>query len=240
VLYKYDLVGQKLSFISQLSRSGRQWNSLLQTQDGFIGVQHTAGSNGYFFTVSKITPSGVVTDIASTEQNDTFVNFFWAEFDPVKNNVYILSGDEDSLFDLGVVLYSVSLTTTKSYVVPLDNSKFTLSNFHVNINTGQLYSVSPGLFGASSWTLVTINPMTGAILPVAPIQNSDKWEFGFGGGVYNGLSADGKTLTQTFTWKTTGATAMTVIDVATGAILYLTDIDLGVNNEKRLTGIIAY
>jgi len=166
--------------------------------------------------------------------------FFWAEFDPVKNNVYILSGDEDSLFDLGVVLYSVSLTTTKSYVVPLDNSKFTLSNFHVNINTGQLYSVSPGLFGASSWTLVTINPMTGAILPVAPIQNSDKWEFGFGGGVYNGLSADGKTLTQTFTWKTTGATAMTVIDVATGAILYLTDIDLGVNNEKRLTGIIAY
>jgi len=163
--------------------------------------------------------------------------FFWAQYDSVTNQVYILAGDEDSLFDLGAMLYTVALSTGQVSAVQVDNSKYTLSNFHVD-KTGTLYSVSPGLFGASSWTIVTINPKTGAVDPKVPVMSSAKWKFGYGGGVYNGISDDG-TLVQTFTWDSTGATALVQLDLVSGKVLYLTDIDLGVNNEKRLVSLVA-
>eukprot|EP01124_Arcella_intermedia_P009650 TRINITY_DN16315_c0_g1_i1.p1 TRINITY_DN16315_c0_g1~~TRINITY_DN16315_c0_g1_i1.p1 ORF type:complete len:117 (+),score=10.49 TRINITY_DN16315_c0_g1_i1:282-632(+) len=42
-------------------------------------------------------------------QNDTFVNF-WADFDPLSGTTYILAGDENSLYQLNVVLYAVDKT----------------------------------------------------------------------------------------------------------------------------------
>jgi len=167
------------------------------------------------------------------------VNFFWAAYDPLRNQVYILSGDEDSLFDLDVVLYVVSLSTGQATTITLDNSKYTLSNLHVDPKTGNLYSVSPGLFGKNNWTIVMIDPKTGSVTLKSTIDYGAEWSFGYGGGVYNGISDDGSTLLHTFKWMNTEATALGVLDIGTGKVLYLTDIDLGINNENVLNSLVA-
>jgi len=237
-LYAFNFAVQKYTLVKTLKTSGQQWTSLLCYDQGFIGIQLVKTSNGYGFTVSTIDFFGIVIDIATTVPNVTFVNFFWAQYDENSNNVYILAGDEDSLYDLDVVMYTVSLNTATSTVVTVANNQYTLANFHVD-PTGTLYSVSPGLFGKSDWTIVTINPTSGAVSPVASIPASSKWDFNFGGGIYNGMSKDGRTLLHTFVWHDTQATALVLLEISSGKVLYLTDIDLGINMEQRLAGLVA-
>jgi hypothetical protein len=43
--------------------------------------------------------------LGSTVINDTYVNFFWADYDPSNNFVYVLAGDENNAITLPAVLY---------------------------------------------------------------------------------------------------------------------------------------
>jgi hypothetical protein len=48
-----------------------------------------------------LSPNGAVSSVQATFPfDDTFVNFFWADYDQVNQKLYILSGDENSLFTL--------------------------------------------------------------------------------------------------------------------------------------------
>jgi len=238
LLFRYDLVSGKLETVAQLKTSGLQWNALIPTSNGMIGIQqqtNNASSGLFEYIVSSISLSGEVTDLGGTVLNDTFVNFFWAEVDEKLGHTYILAGDENSLFTLDAVLYTVS--TCGTYWVKLDNSKYTLSNLHVDPSTGIIYSVSHGLFGEKNWSIVVIDYMTGAVTLKSKINIGDEWVSVDGGGVYNGIR-DGKIL-HTFQWIHTGATVVALIDIETGKALHFTDIDIGVDSDMKLSYVFA-
>jgi len=161
--------------------------------------------------------------------------FFWAGHDPKLGQVYILAGDENSLYSLDAVLYTI--TSTGTSWVQVDNSKYTLSNLHVDQKTGIIYSISHGLYGKNDWSIVVIDPKTGAVTLKSTINYGNMWSTGYGGAVYNGIM-DGYLL-HTFTWIHTGATVLAVIEIETGVVVYVTDIDLGVNSEKKLSYVVA-
>uniref|UniRef100_A0A6B2L247 Uncharacterized protein n=1 Tax=Arcella intermedia TaxID=1963864 RepID=A0A6B2L247_9EUKA len=236
-LYKYDIQQATFGVVTDLKTSGLQWNALINAGNNLVGIQQKqVGPYLFEYTVSNVSYSGEVVDIASTAQNDTFVNFFWADFDPLSGNTYILAGDENSLYQLNVVLYVVD-KTGKSSVVWVDNTKYTLSNIFVDRTTGIIYSVSPGLFGMNNWSIVTIDPKTGGVSFVSKIAGGERFKSEYKGGVYNGLQ-NGK-LTYSFTWYKTGASLLTLIDIQTGQVQFQTDINLGINSQQNLNMIFA-
>jgi len=236
-LYSYDLDTETFNFVGTLKRSGVQWAALLSGTNMLYGVQQSLVGGNYVYTVSAITLTGIVTDIATSHQDDTFVNFFWADIDVANSLIYVLGGDENSLYTLDATLYTFNLIFGTVHSVQVNNAAYTLSNFHVDPQTGNIYAVSPGLFNSVAWTIVQINPQTGAVTAKTSIANSSLWPLYYGGGVYKGLV--GNQLFHTFKWRTTGATALTVLDIPSGGILYMTDIDLGINNRRVINSIIA-
>jgi len=236
-LYSYSLDTEIFTPIGALTRSGVQWASILPGTGNLFGVQQTMVGGHYAFTVSMIGLDGTVKDIGTSATDDTYVNFFWADIDPVNSIIYVLSGDENSLFSLDATLYSFNLNTGAVSSVLVDNTAFTLSNLHVDPSTGTIYSITPGLFSSLNWTIVTVNPKTGAVTPKSQIANSNMFPRYYGGGVYNGLTSS--QVFHTFQWANTGATALTVLDIPTGNTLYLTDINLGINSHGIINSVIA-
>jgi len=239
-LYRFSFDTETLAPVQKILRSGIQWNALIAGIDVLYGVQQLENNGHFVYRVSSITPDGVVIDIGTTQVDvtDTYVNFFWAAYDAVSSNVYILSGDENSLDTLDAVLYTVNVNVGSTQTMKLDSTAFTLSNLYVHPQTGNIYSVSPGLFNQPNWAIVQIDPLTGGVTMRSKIQNSTMWERYYGGGVYNGISMNGQ-LIHTFKWTSTHATSLAVIDINTGNIVYLTDIDLGPNNVLKLNGVVA-
>lgn len=72
-------------------------------QDSKLLVQ-LAGPNSageYRFQCRTVSLNGTVSPIQATFAFDkTFVNYFWADYDASNGRLYILSGDENSLFKL--------------------------------------------------------------------------------------------------------------------------------------------
>jgi len=217
---------------------GIQWVALLPNGNNLIGIQIMIINNQHAFAVSEISVTGIVSDPYWAKPDDTFVNFFWADIDPVRSMVYILSGDENSLTTLDATLYSFNMTSHIFTSVLVDNSAYTLSNLYVDPISGNIYSVSPGLFDKSDWAIVLVNPMTGAVGRVSSIVASFQFLPYYGGGIYNGLA--GNELYHTFKWQNTGATALAAIEITTGGVLFLTDINLGINNRRTISSIIAF
>jgi len=233
LLFRYNFTTSNLETVAQLKISGLQWNALISTSKGLIGVQQrNVRGPFYAYTASIVSVIGDVTDIGSTTENDTFVNFFWADYYPSTEQVYILAGDENSLYTLNAVLYTITQSGTSSVVV-VDNSRYTVSNLHVDPRTGIIYSISPGLYGKNDWSIVTIDPTTGAVALKSKISIVGAgFAPGYGGGVYGGI-ANGQIL-HTFQWGITGSTVVAVLDIDTGNVLYHTDVDLGINSEGKL------
>jgi len=169
-------------------------------------------------------------------QKTLLLIFFWADYDRVSGTVYILAGDEDSLYTLDAVLHSITSSGVATQV-PLNNTKFTLSNLHVDPTTGIIYSISLGLYGKNDWSVVVVDPKTGDITLKVKIDISSDWISAPGGGVYNGLSF-GKII-HTFHSIHTGSTVLASIDIASGAVIYHTDINLGVDNERKVFNLFA-
>jgi len=234
-LFRYDLMSFELSLVVKFDSSEGQWNALIPTRSNLIGVQQMKQDDNFFYSVSQISFSGEVTFFGKTEPESTFVNFFWADSDPLGEVVYILAGDEDSLFTLDAVLHSI--TSLGVLQVPLNSTNFTLSHIHVDPTTGIIYSISPGLYGKNNWSVVVINPKTGAVTLKSKIDISSDWTSATGGGVYNGFY-NGQII-HTFQSIYTGSTILALIDISSGSVIYHTDINLGVNHEKKVFNLFA-
>jgi len=235
-LFRFDLVSSQMSLVKKMNSSGGQWNSLIPDINRLLGVQQVMTQDNYAYVVSTISFEGEVTVLGQTVPENTFVNFFWADFDRVSGTVYILAGDEDSLYTLDAVLHSITSSGVATQV-PLNNTKFTLSNLHVDQTTGIIYSISLGLYGKNDWSVVVVDPKTGDITLKVKIDISSDWISAPGGGVYNGLSF-GKII-HTFQSIHTGSTVLASIDIASGAVIYHTDINLGVDNERKVFNLFA-
>eukprot|EP00158_Paraphelidium_tribonemae_P000153 Partr_v1_DN1861_c0_g1_i1_m45594 putative Chitin binding domain len=115
--------------------------------------------------------------LAVSAPQDTFVNFMFATVaaPPPKGSAtpvfYFLGGDENSLFTLNAAVFTVPVDATAKAPVPMAsatqaNAAFTLGSLSLDVDSGALLALSPELFGNTSWTLVTVDPSTGAVAPV--------------------------------------------------------------------------
>lgn len=136
-----------------------------------------------------------------------------------------LAGDENNLVQLDALLYTATWDVavggvTNMTAVPQDVSRYTLSNLAVDQRTGIVYGVSPGLYGATAYSLVTVNVSTGAVSTVGGgLVPSGMFRWTYGGNVYGEtISADGK-LYHVFRRAIDGAYVMAAIDVASGGIV---------------------
>jgi hypothetical protein len=89
--------------------------------------------------------------------------------------------------------------------VSVDNSAYTLSCLTLDPSTGTIYSVSPGLFGETAWTLVTVDPVSGAVAAVGRISPPGTLQSWYGGGVYGAGVTQQKTMFHLFKrvgWET--------------------------------------
>jgi len=187
-----------------------------------------------------VSPKGVLSEsIVETEAESTFVNYFWTTFDTARNISYILSGDENSIEDLNVVLHTTDLTKKTVHTVELDRTAFTLATIHVDSDSGILYGISPGLFGQSNWAIVKINPQTGNVTLSTQIKTPDQFDFFFGGGVYNGITSDnGVLITHVFRRTIDQTSTLVVVNANTGDIVFHTSINSEVNNQASFLSIV--
>jgi len=134
-------------------------------------------------------------------------------------------------------LYTVDLNAKTSSSVFVKNNEFTVDNIHVD-NTGTIYAVSPGLFHQNRWSLITIDPQNGTITSAIPIETGPLLKSTYGGAVYNSIK-DGKILYK-FVWpETDDAPMLASIDLKTGKLIHVTDVNLGVNAVNKLSAIKA-
>ena len=97
---------------------------------------------GFRFQVRSLdTRGGVSAPIGTFPIDNTFVNYFWAEYDHVRQQLYVLSGDENSLFELNVRLYVVNTATAQVSWVSVDNSLFTVTSISVDVTSGKVYAL---------------------------------------------------------------------------------------------------
>jgi hypothetical protein len=139
-----------------------QWVAIVSMGDSnknklLVELVGPNGQGEYRYQYRFLSANGAVSDVhAAFPFDDTFVNFFWADFDQVNQKLYILSGDENSFYTLRyaqapylvvphqravyrltavavirVKLFVVDLKTKTLTNVMVDNSRFTLTNVHV-------------------------------------------------------------------------------------------------------------
>ena len=182
--------------------------------------------------------------LAFSAPQDTFVNVFAATDALVKGAgatagaVYFLAGDENSLVALGAQVFTAALDTAAGAApsamtsVAADNSAWTLSNLHLDAASGRLMSVSPGLYGNTTWTLVEVYPATGAVQPVGgPVTGAPEALYAFwNGGQVGGAHPAGQVI-HVFKHALDGTLALATLDAATGAQLSAPTLIDGVNSE---------
>jgi len=241
-LYKYDITTGIFSLVTTLVRTGGgQWCALLSTGAityPLLIVQQIGTGSVFSYQVKFLDAiGGVSAPYGTTPANDTFVNFFWADYDINNDLVYILSGDENTLTELDVALYTFNLQTKAVTSVLVDNKAFTISTIHLDQATGNLYSLSPGLVGAKhAWTLVQINPTSGVVTPRGQVAPSGSYQGDYGGGIYGGFHVS--SLILHMLERTDRSIVLVGVDPRTGQIKYSTDIDTGVNNHLKLESVI--
>lgn len=163
-----------------------------------------------------------------------FVNFLWAT-NVVNGKMTFLAGDENSLYKLDAVLFHVTLNgpsqSATIQCVSLDVSAYTLASIHADPATGTLYAVSPGLFMSDhAFSLITIDPSSGAVTPVSKFSAPGQFKFEYGGGLYGNPFHDGE-LAYLFTDPTTGGKTVARVSLSTGALVRWYSLDLGINQQ---------
>jgi len=239
-LYGYDLESANFYLVSQMSSTSGQWIALFPTRDSaypFVIVQEVLSSpnTGYIFQCRRMDSKGSVTNpLGNTIPDFTFVNFFWADFDQSHSLLYLLVGDEDSIDDLDAILQIFDLTSSKVRNVTLDNSKYTISSFHVDQRTGKLYALSPGLVPGAGhdWSLVTINPANGNINLVSQLTSKKEYTNYYGGSIY-GPVLNGQ-IFHIFHSSLDRSLVLHQIDIDSGKSVFSTEIDVGVNHFYKL------
>eukprot|EP00048_Salpingoeca_helianthica_P015086 m.224955 g.224955 ORF g.224955 m.224955 type:complete len:530 (-) comp16590_c0_seq1:123-1712(-) len=135
-----------------------------------------AGKAGFYqLVIAFLDPDkGVLYEMQRTAADDTFINFQWLELDPSKKFLYVLMGDENSLYELRTTLFIFDIYGNTYRTIRPNVTRYTFSAFHVQ-SSGEIYALSPGLHKAgagtsSAWWLVTLDPNTGAVAPVFEIS----------------------------------------------------------------------
>jgi len=199
-------------------------------QEGFNDAK-----SGYIFQIRKMDNKGGITaPLGSTIPDRTFVNFFWADYDYTRGLLYVLAGDEDTLDELDALLHVFDTVTSTVKNVTLDNSKYTLSSFHVDQRTGKLYALSPGLRpGAKhNWYLVIIDPVSGAVALVSQLTSNNEYTNYYGGSVY-GPVVNGQ-IFHIFHSSIDRSLFLHQIDIDSRKSVFSTGIDAGINGFYKL------
>eukprot|EP00052_Salpingoeca_macrocollata_P031233 m.322274 g.322274 ORF g.322274 m.322274 type:complete len:542 (+) comp26676_c0_seq1:124-1749(+) len=149
------------------------------------------GNEGYIFNLYTIdVGTGVATLLYATSSPEPlFVNYQWTDF--ADDTVYILMGDENSLYALNVRLYSFNLQTTVWSMQLLNNTEYTISSVQ-NLPVYGLVAASPGLFKpgvASAWSIVSVMP-TGEVSKICDLAPAGAFQPYYGQTIFN-VTPDG-------------------------------------------------
>jgi len=223
-----------------------QWVAILNIGDNnknklLVELVGPNGQGEFHYQYRFLSANGAVSEVhAAFPFDDTFVNFFWADFDQVNQKLYILSGDENSFYTLRVKLFVVDLKTKTQTSVMVDNSRYTLTNVHVH-PSGGIVALSPGLFNGNvelaTWTLVQVDPRTGQVAPIGQTAPLGQYQVWYGGGVY-GASISNDVVVHAFKKVVDGSIVLAGIDVNSGKVVGTTDLQNGVNGDLSLLGLI--
>jgi len=227
-----------------------QWTALTALGPDFPGkvlVVELVGPNGqgsfhYQYRFLSTSDGTVSAPQGRFPWDQTYVNVFWADYDEGNKKLYILAGDENSLFDLNVRLYTADIPSQNTTWVNVDHSQFTLTTVHVGPN-GRLYSLSPGLFSGDqnapvSYSLVTIDPTTGAVKSVGKTTDEGDYRLDYSGGVYGiGTTTDGGLL-HVFKRQIDSSLVLGEVDLASGALRGATALHTGTNNAIQLLELV--
>ncbi len=159
-LFTFDAEQGKFVGVSQVKRTqGSQWVSLVDIgEDDKIIALELVGPNDnnqfkYQYRYLSVSDGSVSEPMGNFPLDQTYVNFFWADFDKKSKKLYVFSGDENSLYELNARLFTVDTNTQNTTFVNPDKAQFTFTAFHVNQNNGLLFAMSPGLFKGMSLCL---------------------------------------------------------------------------------------
>lgn len=197
-----------------------------------LGLAPVAGtSNGKWAYQARLIDAGTgaaSAALAVSAPQDTFVNFMFATVaaPPQGSSTptfYFLGGDENSLFTLNAAVFTVPLDAAAKAPATMASAKqanaaFTLGSLALDVDTGAVLALSPGLFGNTTWTLVTVDPASGAVAPVGgPLAPRDglfaNW---YGGAVAGGVR--GGVVYHLLRHAADGSLAVAAVDVTTGAL----------------------
>lgn len=167
---------------------------VLQSSNRLIALMITelsAQPGFYQLVIAAVDPtSGSVKELQRTAADDTFINLQWMDIDPQKKLLYVLMGDENSLYALATTLFVFDIDGATYTTVKPNVSHFTFSAFHVQAS-GEIFALSPGLHKpgqsppASTWSLVSLNASTGAVAPIFEISPPGLFYPHYSQGVFN-------------------------------------------------------
>ncbi|XP_063403697.1 uncharacterized protein LOC134687376 [Mytilus trossulus] len=160
------------------------------------------------------------TPIVKTQEN-LYINFQWAEYDPIRHLVYVLMGNENSPDKLQARLYTFSAFNMSIAITNIDVDQFTFSSMHLDKRTGKLYAVSPGLFYSTNvqWHLIEVDPLTGKSESVFQIASFGYFARYYGGSIFNGISPEG-ILYHVFRLADTDADVIAAIDISKKTVTF--------------------
>ncbi|XP_072016886.1 uncharacterized protein [Amphiura filiformis] len=148
-----------------------------------------ANPGNFTFKFATLTYMGVYQVLYKADKPETlYINFLWAVVDLTKQLYYVLIGNENSPFVLKSRIYTFDISKKNvTHMTELDVSEYTISAIQVYEKTGQLFAMSPGLYGRpySAWSLVEVNPNNGTINKVFDIVPEGTFEQYYGGTVIN-------------------------------------------------------
>ncbi|VDI60130.1 Hypothetical predicted protein [Mytilus galloprovincialis] len=152
-----------------------------------------------------------------SEPESLYVNYQWAEYDSVRNRVYLLMGNENSPDRLQARIYTYDITEGNVSWVEVDVSDYTYMSFHVHKKTGRLFAVSPGLTYHFNpyWSLIEVDPSTGKSKNLKLITNVGYFSLYYGGTVFNGIDEETDTLYHVLRLIDTNADVIVGININT-------------------------
>jgi len=238
MLFSYSITNDRMIPVTTLQRNGGSWCSLIagDSNNALFIVQQIQASKTdqtFYYQVQSLDTTGKLSGaLGVTEPNDTYVNFLWGDYDPTNQFIYLLAGDENSVTDLNVVLYTIDIKRNVTRSVNVNHSTFTVTSMFVDRRSGAIYSLSPGLFSQDDgYFIVQIDPTSGFIKGLSDPFGQNKFSHNWAGSIYGGL-ANGN-IFHHFWSPLDGSSSIVPVDI-TGQPSYWAGIDLGINSGFRV------
>ncbi|CAH1799012.1 unnamed protein product [Owenia fusiformis] len=167
-------------------------------------------------------------DLATSDPENTYINFQWADYDYDKQLYYVLMGNENSPDALDARIYTFQVNKKVSYK-QIDVSKYTFQSIQVYQRTGQLIAMSPGLFNETypAWTLVEVDPFTGHVEKLFDVTPPGIFSKYYGGTIFNGVDNTKGILYYTLRVADSSASLIVSVNIETGQVGYSNMANLG-------------